>query len=663
MNNSRALIVLIFVFLFFAALIIKLFDIQIVKSEELKYYAKRQQTKLEDIKADRGLIYDRNNILLVYNQNDVSFYVDLRMATEKSKREIADKFSSLFGKSKSYYMNLMNPKGKNVCIEKKVPGEEALPLKNFKVTGLFSQEDPTRVYQYDNLASHVLGYVNSDYTGVNGVEESLNSLLKGDNGKRLVERDAVGDMITVSEGETIPAHSGDNIYLTINKIYQNILEEELKKGVETYKGTSATGIIMNPNNGEILALANIDDYDPQDYWKYTDAQRRDRALTDTYEPGSTFKGISLSALLNQNLVKLTDVVSVDNGIYKLKGVYIKDTHPFKYLTVRGVIEQSSNVGMSKLIQKIDDDTYYKYLRAFGFGNYTSIDLPGEAKGTLKNPSDWSEITKEFMSFGYGLSVTPLQLIVAYCAVINGGILYQPQIIKKEVDPDGTVIFEDNPKEVRRVISEHTSALMRNVLVSVVENGTGQNAKLSYIKIGGKTGTSQKLINGSYSSESYNSSFIGFFPADNPQIICLVLVNSPQIGRYGGSVAAPIFKNVAERIISSGSDNFQDEQKDTSNLKYANTANSDVKPNFINAVQKSENKNLEKTKPSSNIMPDLTNYSLREAIYELARLGIKYKVQGSGKIVSQSIQAGEKIEKGSECILTCKENSLNGVFVY
>lgn len=663
MSNSRALVVLIFVFLFFVALTIKLFEIQVVKSEELKYYAKRQQTKLEDVKADRGLIFDRNNILLVYNQNDVSYYVDLRMTTQKAKEKIANKFSSVFGKSKSYYMNLMNQKGKNISLEKKVPGEEALPLKNFKVTGLFSEEDPTRVYQYNNLASHVLGYVNGDYSGVNGVEESLNNLLKGEDGKRLVERDAVGDMITVSEEETVPAHSGDNIYLTINKVYQNILEEELRKGVETYKGTSASGIIMNPNDGEILALANIDDYDPDNYWKYSDAQRRDRALTDTYEPGSTFKSVSLAALLDRKLVKLTEIVNTENGEYKFKGVPIRDTHKFKYLTVKGVMEQSSNVGMSKLIQKIDDNTYYKYLRAFGFGNYTSIDLPGEAKGTLKNPSDWSAISKEFISFGYGLSVTPLQLIVAYSAIVNGGILYQPEIIKKEVNPDGSIKYQDSPKEVRRVISEQTSEIMRDVLVSVVENGTGENAKLSYMKIGGKTGTSQKLINGSYSHESYNSSFIGFFPADDPQVICLVLVNAPQIGRYGGSAAAPIFKNVAERIINSGSDDFQNKEGDDSNLKYASTNNSGGKPNFVNAVQKTEEKDAGKTNFNLNVMPDLTSYSLREAIHTLTKLGLKYKISGSGKIVSQSIKAGDKIEKGSECILTCKENSLSGVSIY
>jgi len=665
MNNTRALSIIAIIFVFFVAIIIKLFEIQIVNGEKFKYYAKRQQTKLEDIKADRGLIFDRNNILLVYNLDDVSYFVDLRMLSEKGKQKIADKFSSVFGKSESYYLKIMNHKGRDVCLEKHIPSNQALLIKNFKVNGLFSTEDPERVYQYDDLASHIIGYVNTDYTGVNGIEKSLNSDLKGNNGKMLIERDAVGDMVTVSEEETVPAVAGDNIYLTIDKVYQNILEEELKKGVKTYEGTSAIGIIMNPNNGEILALANVDDYDPNKYWKYTNQERRDRAITDTYEPGSTFKSITMSALLNQKLCKLNQIINVENGTYKFKSVYIRDTHPYKYLTVKQVMEQSSNIGMAKLSQRLKDSVFYKYVRAFGFGNYTSVDLPGEAKGTLKTPDQWSGITKEFMSYGYGISVTPLQLITAYSAIINGGILYQPQIIEKETSSDGTVKYTEQPKEVRRVISEQTSATMRKILVSVVEHGTGENAKLSYMKIGGKTGTSQKLINGLYSKESYNSSFIGFFPADNPGVIVLVLVNAPKVGRYGGSVAAPIFKNIAERIIYSGHGDFQKQNGEEPDLKFADTDNFNTnpkEPRFQNTMQKASADNSVKN-VSPNKMPDLTNYSLREAINTLTKLGVKYKIQGAGKIVSQSISPGDYVQKGGTCVLFCKENSLSGVAVY
>lgn len=663
MNNSRALVIITLVLLVFTALVIKLVNVQIVKSEELKYYAQRQQTNVEKIDAERGLIYDRNNVLLVYNRNDYSFYLDLRMVSKKGKEKIAEKFSSVLGKSKEYYNKLMSQSGKTICIENKVPGEKAFLLTNFKINGLFYREDPTRVYHYGELASHVLGFVGNEYEGVNGIERTFDKALKGENGTRLVERDAVGDMITVSEEETKPAVPGDNIVLTINKTYQSILEEELKSGLKEYKGTSAVGIIMDPNTGEILSLANLNDYDPNKYWDYSDDERRDRAVTDTYEPGSTFKGISMSVLLDQGLVNESDKVFVENGKYKFKNVTIRDTHEHGWLTARGVIEESSNIGMAKLSQRIDNDLFYKYVRAFGFGNYTSVNLPGEVRGTLKNPKDWTQITKAFMSYGYEVAVTPIQLITAYSAIINGGKLFQPEIIKREVRHDGTVVMENSPKEIRTVISSATSERMRKILTGVVENGTGVNAKLDFVSVGGKTGTSQKLINGSYSKTDYNSSFIGFFPAENPKVICLVLVNSPEKGRYGGSVAAPIFKNIAQRIVNTDPQIYHDsnvEPLNNSKLKVVFAGDHKNSGDKISDI-KTLSENLNEIKTTQ--MPDLTNYNLRDGIKILAKLGLKYKVTGSGVIISQSIKPGDKIKKGLLCNIDCKEVEISGASVY
>ena len=670
MNNSRVLIVIVFIFLFFTALIIKLFDIQIVKSEELKYYAQRQQMIMEKIEPDRGLIYDRNNTLLVYNRNDISFYLDLRMVSTSGKIKIARKFSSVFRKNEKYYLDLMKGANKTICIEKKAPGEEALLLKNFKIPGLFYHEDPTRIYQYDKLASHILGYVNNESKGVNGIEKSFDELLQGTEGKMLVERNAIGDMITVAEEETKPAVAGDNLYLTINKTYQAILEEELKKGIDTYGGLSATGIIMNPNDGEILALANINDYDPKTYWLFNDSDRKNKAITDSYEPGSTFKSITMAALLDQNLCKLNETINVENGSYRIKKTLISDTHKHQFLTVMGVMEQSSNVGISKLVKRINDDVYYRYIRAFGFGNYTGINLPGEVDGFLKKPKEWKSLTKPFMSFGYELMVTPVQLISAYCALINGGILYKPLILKRETDPNGAVIFENSPKEVRRVISEETSQKMREILFNVVENGTGKNAEIEDVKVGGKTGTAQILENGEYSKSDYNSSFIGFFPYDNPKVICLILVNAPKVGRYGGSVAAPIFKNTAVRLMKADPGLIQSLEKPGIQLASFNRTNNNfskiipVKGN-VNIQQMNTNVSFPKVPDNQQLstMPNLTNYSIRDAIYILAKLGIKYTIRGSGIVFSQSINPGEKIHKGLTCILNCREASINKTEIY
>jgi cell division protein FtsI (penicillin-binding protein 3) len=482
----------------------------------------------------------------------------------------------------------------------------------------------------------------------------------------LVERDAIGDMITVEEEQTQPAVPGMDLVLTIDKAYQEILEEELSNGVKEYKASSGTGVIMNPNTGEILALANMGDYDPNEYWEYSDDQRRDRAITDTYEPGSTFKTFTLASLIDQSLCKEDENIYVENGRYKFRSAFISDTHEHTYLSVRGIIEESSNIGISKLVQRINDDTYYKYLRGFGFGNYTSVSLPGEVKGTLKKPNEWGSLTKTFMSFGYEVAITPLQLITAYCAIVNGGILYQPQILLKEVSGDGKTVLTNSPRQVRRVISESTSERMKKMLVGVVENGTGKNAQINGVFIGGKTGTSQRLIEGNYSKEEYNSSFIGFFPADNPKIICLILLNSPKVGRYGGMAAAPIFRNVAQRIIERDPDILKSpfQKPDDENLKIVTAKNTnDNSINYSNTSLRLPDPGVISDCVEKKIMPDLSNYSIKDAVNVLSKLGVRYKMEGTGMVMSQSPAPGTKIKKGQICSLLCKEISVSGTAVY
>ena len=531
---------------------------------------------------------------------------------------------------------------------------------------VFSSDDPTRVYYYKDLASHILGYVNSNYCGVNGIAKTFDDVLSGEDGTMLVERDAIGDMISVEEEQTKPAVPGLNIYLTIDKGYQSILEEELSAGVKEYQASSGVAIIMNPNTGEILALANDQDYDPNNYWDYSDDQRRNRAITDTYEPGSTFKTFTLASLIDQKLCSEDEKVFVENGRYKVKSVYISDTHEHAYLTVKGIIEQSSNIGISKLVQRLGDETFYKYARSFGFGNYTSVSLPGEVKGTLKKPDEWGSLTKTFMSFGYEIAVTPLQLITAYCAIVNGGVLYEPQLLSREVSRDGKTVVINSPKEVRRVISELTSRRMRNMLVGVVENGTGKNAKIDGVTIGGKTGTSQRLIDGNYSKADYNSSFIGFFPADSPRIVCLILLNSPRKGRYGGLAAAPVFKNVAQKLIERDPDLLKPPDQKNIN-RDLRVAESDVNINddvvYTTASYHSPDPELISTCVKKKIMPDLSNYHLKDAISVLLKLGLRYTMNGTGMVVSQSLAPGVSIKKGQICKLKCKEISVNGTAVY
>ncbi len=374
MNNSRVLLILIVVVLSFGALVYRLVNLQIIKSDELSYFAKRQQTNSQTVKADRGFIYDRNDVLLVYNRNDYSFYVDLRMLPKSDKANLAGIFSKTFGKSKRYYMNLLKANNKTICLEKKVQFEKAVQIFEYKNPAFFYVEEPVSVFHYGSLASHVLGYVDNDYKGVNGISKSFDRALKGKDGLRIVERDAMGEIISISETETRPSIPGDDIYLTIDKRYQAIVEDELRNGLKQSGGESATCIIMNPNNGEIFAMANVGDYDPNYYWKFDDFNRKNRAITDSYEPGSTFKAITFAALMEEKVCDENEFVNTENGVYKYKNHYIRDSHKYEWLTVRQVLEESSNIGTAKLIQRLNDEKYYEYVRSFGFGTFTSISI-------------------------------------------------------------------------------------------------------------------------------------------------------------------------------------------------------------------------------------------------------------------------------------------------
>jgi len=667
MINSRVLLITIFIVLGFGALVYRLVNLQVIRSDELSFFAKRQQMNSQVVKAERGFIYDRNDVLLVYNRNDYSFYVDLRMLPQSEKPKLAEKFSKTLGKNKRHYLNLLKASGKTICLEKNVPFEKSLDLFEYKNPAYFYVEQPVSVFHYGSLASHVLGYVNNEYEGINGVSKSFNDVLRGKDGYRLVEKNAVGEIISISETETRPSYPGNDIYLTIDKRCQSIVEEELKNGLKNSSGESATCIIMNPNTGEILAMANINDYDPNHYWKYDDFNRKNRAITDSYEPGSTFKTFTFAALFEENICNENERVNTENGVYKFKSNYIRDSHKYEWLTVREVLEESSNIGTAKLIQRMSDEEFYQYVRSFGFGTYTSVALPGEVTGKLVDLSYWSNRTKTYMSFGYSISVTPLQLTNAFCAIVNGGILYEPQIIKRQVDKNGNLINETSPVVVRRVISEKTSKKMRDILHTAVEKGTGKQAKVDSLAVGGKTGTSKLVIEGKYSNDKYYSSFIGFYPVDKPEVVCYVLITKPKGEYYGGLVSAPVFKNIVSRIHSlekrtSDSQNIDTEIK-TTELKTESDIKKITQKKILPTSETNRSKNVFVSGKKLNIMPDLKGMTIKEAVSTLNEMGIKWSISGAGIVVEQSITPGQAINKRKTCVLTCSQITSSGARIY
>jgi len=662
MINSRALIITGLLLLVFVLLIAKLFTIQISKHEYYTLIADRQQNKPQSVKAERGTIKDANGEVLSYTMDNISFYVDRRMMTPPRVDSIVSVFSRVFGIQKEYYKKLIDDGFTNVCLEKKVSMDKAFQIKKNVIEGLYSEEDFSRIYPYGSLASHVLGYVNRDMIGVEGIEKVYENELTGTDGMYTYERDVLGRILSIDEKISKSAVPGNNINLTINKTYQRILEEELSTGLQKYNGQSAVGIIMNPNTGEILALANSPDFDPANYELFPADSRRNRAITDTYEPGSTIKAITMSILFDRGLAKENEVINTENGTFVYKNVKIQDTHKHENLTVRQVLEQSSNIGMAKLSERIDDEILYKYLRDFGFSNATSVDLPSEANGLLKKPGSFSAVTKPFISFGYEIAVTPLQMIAAYSAIVNGGTLLQPFILKSITDSYGKIILENQTKKIRTVIEKSTSDLIKDFMVGVVEHGTGIEAQLPDVLVGGKTGTSQQLVNKSYSSNQHNSSFIGYFPAENPKVICFILINAPLVGQYGGLVAAPIFREVAKRMIGTDLSLVPNKKKIERKQNLIDQLVADVKTapktksvSFSNVGDRSltniSTRKIYNENPTT--MPNLINQSMRDAIARLNEIGMQYKVVGTGKVVWQNLEPGSNIVPGSICLLKCE----------
>ncbi|MBU2506326.1 MAG: transpeptidase family protein [Bacteroidetes bacterium] len=661
MNNKRALAVLLLIICFFVALIVRLFNIQIKEHANYKAAAERQQNSSVKLKAERGLIKDRNLEVLAYTQNDVSIYADTRMLSASERGTIASKMSKAFKKSKDHYLNLINSASGNICLEEKVLMNKIEELNKPYIDGFFISEDFTRKYPYGSLASHVLGFVSEEKEGVAGIANYYNDELKGIDGIKFIENDVIGRTVSVNDRLTQRPQQGNTTILTIDYNLQKILEIELKSGLKEYQGEWAVGIIMDPNDGEILALANFPDYDPSNYNLFDNSSLRNRAVTDTYEPGSTIKPIILSILFEEKLANENEIINTENGVYSINKVKIRDTHKFSSLSVSGVLKHSSNIGMAKLSSRVQPDVFFKYLRNYGFGNISAIDLPGEAAGLLKKPTHYSVVSQPFMSFGYEISVTPIQLITAFSALINGGYLYKPHLVKSITDPTGNVIREFKPERIRKVVSEKTSDRIKKLMLKAVEEGTGRNARLTNVFAGGKTGTSQKLVNGSYSSENYNSSFIGYFPAEKPEYIILVLISSPKIGKYGGYVAAPVFKNIAQQIVESDILIAPDENKIKQMRRPIDAVLVDIKKEsanpsvFATSNLSPESNNNQKNNSSftPGIMPNLINDSMRDAVSKLNNAGIEYKIIGSGRVVSQSIQSGSKINKGLVCLIKCE----------
>ena len=629
--HIRIKIISLVIILVFLLIIGKVFYIQVIQYNKLNKYAESLWSRNLPIEGNRGIIYDRNGVVLADNITTTSLVIIPNQVVDKENT--AKQISDILG---SDYQDMLEHVSKKSSIERVHPEgrrlsyEIADKIADLKLPGVYLVKESKRYYPYDTLMSHTIGFVGIDNQGLSGLELMYDDYLTGEYGAIKYFSDAKGSRLDLNEVYEKP-QDGINMTLTINYDIQASLERELDNAVTKYNPDQALGIAMNPKTGEILAISSRPNFSPTNYQNYTVEEiNRNLPIWMTYEPGSTFKIITLASSLEEKIVDLDNDNYYDSGATKVENATI---HCWKHgghgaQTYLQVVENSCNPGFVQLGLKLGKDKLFNYLKLFGFGTKTGVDLNGEGAGIIFDLAKVGPVELATTAFGQGVSVTPIQQITAVSAAINGGYLYKPYIVKTLNEPEtNSVVLENKPTVVRKVISDETSSKVRYALESVVTNGTGRPAFIDGYRVGGKTGTAQKVKDGRYMVGNYIVSFIGFLPADDPEVVVYIAIdNAKGVTQYGGTVAAPIARQVLLDSI------------DALNIKKREGA-SDKKYNY------NDKKYIE--------VPNVEGMSVEDAMKELKSFKVEFS--GSGNNVSiQTPSAGERILEGETIKLLLTE---------
>lgn len=552
-SKKKALILCTVILFCFSVIVIRLVDLMVFDHETLTQKADRQYLGIKTLSPQRGLIFDRDMRPLSVNIETESLYA-VPSKINDIKRLSYNLAPIIKVSEKRLSNKLLEKKDKAFIWVGRRLDEKTVQKINILQQKLKLQEElgflteTKRLYPNGQMASHILGFTNIDNEGIDGIELRYNKEISGSIKKVYHNRDARGNSLLDDIEESMP---GNNLMLTIDEGLQHIVEREIENAMVAWQAGAVVAIMMEPSTGKIMAMANRPTYDPNSVGNVQADERRNRAITDNYEPGSTFKTFLASAAIEEKIVSLNEKFDVSRGFIKVPGGIIRDAHRHGVLTFKEVIQKSSNVGASQIALRLGKERFYNYIKKFGFGEKTGIDLPGEAKGLVRKTEKWSGRSLPSISIGQEISVTPLQLLRAYSAIANGGKLMKPYIVSDIISSEGEIIKSFFPEVEKQVVSETTAKTMRDILKTVVEEGgTAQKASVMGNMVAGKTGTAQMVDpkTGLYSKNDYASSFVGFIPADNPKIALIVVVFKPRGASYGGTVAAPVFKNIAEQAF-------------------------------------------------------------------------------------------------------------------
>jgi cell division protein FtsI/penicillin-binding protein 2 len=532
----------------------------------------------------------------------------------------------------------------------------------------------SRICPNGPMAGQVLGTVGRDGYGQSGLEFHLDRDLRGTDGWRYLRRDARRRYAPSASDQIQPAVDGLGLRLALDGRVQSVVEHALERGVRRTGAKSGVAIVIEPYTGDILAMANYPFFDPNTPGGSSTEARRNDAVTKVFEPGSTFKIFTAAALLEEKKIRPGDTIDAEGGRWQINGQWIRDTHPYDRISFSDAVAYSSNIVFAKVSTRVSPITFYKYLRSFGFGMKSGVALPAEESGLLKPVGDWSGRTQQTIAFGHEVSATPLQVAMAFAAIANGGVLMRPRLVQGWVDAEGRPVNDEPAREVRRVLSDTTAARLRTMMSAVVDHGTAEAIKHPTIPIAGKTGSAQKIdpATGRYIEGSYNASFVGMAPADRPKFVALVVIDDPQQFKYGGQAAAPVFREILDRLAE------REHEWSRNSGGWTRTTRADTLPRHpekkekisttlasfrlkgLSGREEGSDKELRGKIASSEVsarpaqrgeMPDLRDATLRDALRRLRALGVEAEYSGEGRVQDQQPAPGTPLRRGAKARLT------------
>lgn len=644
--RSRVTVLSCFLIFAWVGLTARLFQIMVIDSAAYREQGFSQSQKNEKLLAVRGNIYDRHDRPLT--RNIIHYSLGAHPSKIKNKQSFSELIAKATGREAENYIGKLESKSDFVYLDRNLRRDKVESILGTRIAGLVIERKSRRSYPHSNVAAQIVGFTDVDDEGLVGIEKEFNTLLSGTPGWVVKQVNGEGRSQIKTSFPMMPPVDGANIQLTIDLEYQSILQEELARRVNESNAKGAMGVLMDPQTGAILAMASLPDYDPNRPGASPTENQKNKAITDQFEPGSTYKVVAATAAVATQTVSLFDEFYCEDGQFTVAGKTITDHEKFGLLTFPQIIAHSSNVGTIKIAQELGRNPLYQYSRDFGFGTLTGIRFPGETQGTLRQIKDWSEISLAEVSIGYEVGVTALQMVSAYAAIANGGFLLKPRLVEQILGQNGNVVYAEKPEVIRKVADPEIMATVKDMLVEVVKTGTGSKARIQGWSVAGKTGTAHKFMDGSY-SDKYISNFAGFFPAENPQVVGIIILDEPKYGlHWGGYGAAPVFRRVAQRIINMD-DSIQYHKPKTKrfNTMIADNQNVTV-PTSIPAL------NTVSPYPAYQdgytIVPDVRGMSIRKAKQILIAANLRADFTGSGHVVWQSPKPGTKKLPGSICTM-------------